>query len=122
MVVKVNFTLSDVETLASSKSKKRHLCKESPEFPSPDQQQCMLERSEGLKLSQCRRGCPKGLGKRSDSKEKLKLPDLTRAIERVLVGSSVAKLTPSCQPLEEDNVFGQNVAKRSNNMLDDNRD
>jgi hypothetical protein len=56
MVAEVNFTLSDVETLASSKSKKRRLCKESPEFPSPDQQQCLLERSEGLKLSQCRGG------------------------------------------------------------------
>ena len=73
-------------------------------------------------LSQCRGGCPKGSGKRSDSKEKLKLPNLIGAIERVSVGSSRAKLTPSCQPLEEDNVSRQNVAKRSNNMLDDNCD
>lgn len=99
-----------------------HLCKESPGFPS-GQQQGLLDSSEGLMLFQCRGGCLKGSGKICDSKEKLKLPDSAiMTIERGYDGLSGEELIPVCQVLEENNVSGQNEAKISNKRLDDHCD
>lgn len=123
VVSKVNFTFTDKETLVSSKRRKRSLHKDSQEVPSPSQQQCLLEKSEGLSLSKCRGCCSKGSGKRSDSKEKLKLPDSTiMAMERVSGGFSGAELTPNCQPLDGNNASGEKVEKSSSKRLDDDHD
>lgn len=122
MAADVNFILNDVDKMEPCNRKQMHLCKESPGFPS-GQQQGLLDRSEGLMPFQCRGGCLKGSGKICDSKEKLKLPDSAiMAIERGYDGLSGEELIPVCQVLEENNVSGQNEAKISNKRLDDNCD
>ena len=122
MAADVNFILNDVDKMEPCSRKQMHLCKESPGFPS-GQQQGLLDSSEGLMLFQCRGGCLKGSGKICDSKEKLKLPNSAiMTIERGYDGLSGEELIPVCQVLEENNVSGQNEAKISNKRLDDNCD
>ncbi|GLJ13664.1 hypothetical protein SUGI_0217810 [Cryptomeria japonica] len=92
-----------LNVLDTYKMKQDQYNKDSSELPYSDQQQDPSESfSKGLESPHHRQGVPKELGERSNSKGKIKLPDLkTVSIERVLDGFLGSELNLTNMQLKE---------------------